>query len=533
MENTVVPLKPLKPKTSYYVVVTNSLKDTGGNSVGASPAYTLFKNRAATYEGTAEQLRQLISSSEFTADFVLEDLAATNIVVSWSFTTQSISDVLTKVRADIRARAVPVTALSDSTIDSPSGGVADIWIGSLEVPYYQTAATGVNDPAPLASFWQGVGGSHLSRFNTTPVVRSTQTIPLMVSVPKSAMPSTGYPVVIYQHGITVNRATMLAVADSLAAAGIAIAAIDMPLHGLTGNETNGTQAFKTSFERTFDLDLVTQDATTEAITALVPDRVTDTSGLHFINLQSLLSFRDNGRQGVSDLFALTYAIENMTAGNRTFDKNKIYYVGHSAGAIIGSPFVALETNLKDAVIAHAGGYIMKTLDGSSQFSPVLVGGLAANGISKGSASYEAFNAVAQTVVDSLDPLNYASTLATRDEGILFFEIVGGNSSPSDLAVPNTVPDANDQSSGTGPTVAAPLGGTEPLLTLLGLTQANATTTGSNLKLSVKYIAGVHRSLFDPTTDVAVTVEMQTQMATFLATGGSTLNVTDDTLLQAP
>jgi len=326
---------------------------------------------------------------------------------------------------------------------------------------------------------------------------------------------------------------MLAVADSLAAAGIAIAAIDMPLHGVTGNETNGTQAFKTSIERTFDLDLVTQDPVTEAITGDGGDGITDTSGLHFINLQSLLTFRDNGRQGVSDLFALTYAIDSMTAGASTFDKNKIYYVGHSAGAIIGSPFVALESDLKDAVIAHADGYIMKTLDRSSQFSPVLVGGLAAAGIAKGTATYEAFNAVAQTVSDSLDPLNYAATLAARNEGILFFEIVGGNSSPSDLAVPNTVPDANDLITGTGPTVAAPLAGTEPLLSLLGLTQANASITGSNLKLSVKYIAGVHRSLFDPSTDPAVTGEMQTQMATFLATGGNTLSVTDDTLLLAP
>lgn len=529
----VVPLKPLKPKTSYYIVVTNNLKDLSGNSVGSSPVYTLLKDSSATYDdATLELLRQVVSASEFTVDYALEDLSANNIVVSWSFTTQSIGDVLTQVRSIIRAGAVPESALVDSTSDSPLGA-ADIWVGSLDVPYYLAAATGVNDPAPLSTTWHGAGDSLLSRYNPTPVDASTQSIPLMVSVPKSAMPENGYPVVIYQHGVTANRATMLGVADTFAAQGIAMAAIDMPLHGLTGNETDGTQAFKTSFERTFDLDLVTQDAATGAITALTPDGITDTSGLHFINLQSLLTFRDNGRQAVSDLFTLTYAIDSLSAGDNIFDNSKIYYFGHSAGAMIGSSFVALESNIKDAVIAHAGGYIMKTLDGSSQFSPVLVGGLAAAGIAKGTADYEAFLGVAQAVTDDLDPLNYASTLASKDEGILFFEIIGGNSSPSDLAVPITVPDANDEITGTGPTVGSPLAGSEPLINLLGLTQTNASVSGTNLQLSVKYTAGVHRSMFDPSTDPDVTLEMQSQAASFLFADGNALTVTNTGILEAP
>ena len=41
---------------------------------------------------TLESLRQLVSASEFTVDFALEDLAAINIVASWSFTTQSVGE---------------------------------------------------------------------------------------------------------------------------------------------------------------------------------------------------------------------------------------------------------------------------------------------------------------------------------------------------------------------------------------------------------------------------------------------------------
>jgi len=96
-------------------------------------------------------------------------------------------------------------------------------------------------------------------------------------------------------------------------------------------------------------------------------------------------------------------------------------------------------------------------------------------------------------------------------------------------VPNTVPDANDD----GTTIPAPLAGTEPQLALLGLTQANASRVGSDLLVTTKYTAGGHSSFLDPTPDVAVTTEMQTETANFLGSDGAALVVTDDTVLQAP
>ncbi len=544
----IVPLEPLEPKTSYYIVVTNSLKDTAGDSVGSSPTYTLLKDPSVTYvdengastlpgvpddsAATLEILRQLVTASEFTADFEYEDLAAINIVVGWSFTTQSIGDVLTQVRDDIRAGEIPASALVDSTTDSPFAA-ADIYVGTVDVPYYLTAASGANDPTPLATFWQGAGGSHLTRFNTTAIASSTQTIPLMLSLPKSAMPADGYPIVVYQHGITTNRATMLAVADAFAGAGIAVAAIDMPLHGLTGLETDGTAAFKTANERTFDIDLVTQNMA-GSITAAAPDGVIDSSGRHYINLTSLLTSRDNIRQSIADLFSLTYAIEGLTAGTATFDSSRIYFLGHSLGAIVGGTFTALESNVRDAVFAFGAGGIAKVLDGSAAFGPEIAAGLAAAaGITKGTPSFESFLGAAQTVIDSGDPVNYASTLATKAQGILYFEIAGdGTPGTSDLVVPNTVPDALAAISSPA-TVQAPLAGTEPLMTLLGLTQAATSQSGSDLKHSVKFTSGDHASILSPAADAAVTTEMQTEMATFIATDGATLNITDATSIAVP
>ena len=399
------------------------------------------------------------------------------------------------------------------------------------MPYYLTASTGVNDPTALGSFWKGVGGSFLTQYNPTPVETATETIPLLISTP--AMSSKPWPVVIFQHGITSDRTAMLGIADAMAQAGYAVVAIDMPMHGVGSS----SPFYQAGNERTFDLDLVTQD-TDGNITAAVPDGVTDSSGTHYINLTNLLNTRDNVRQSVADLFALTAAIPsiNVDGGGADFDSSNIRFVGHSLGAIVGTVFLALEPNVDDAVLAFGGASVAKILDGSYTFGPVISGGLAANGVIKGTADYESFLGAAQTVVDSGDPVNYSlnamgyAPSAAAGRGLLFFEIVGGNGSPSDLVVPNTVPDTNDASG----TVPAPLAGTEPQLRLLGLTQVNTSQAGAaDLLLTTKFVAGDHRSLLDPTADAAVTTEIQGEAASFIATNGTVLTVTDDTVLQAP
>ena len=83
------------------------------------------------------------------------------------------------------------------------------------------------------------------------------------------------------------------------------------------------------------------------------------------------------------------------------------------------------------MLAFGGGSLPKILDGSASFGPSVSEGLAARGVVKGTADYEAFLGAAQTVLDSSDPINHAVTAATG-RGVLFFEIVGGNGSPSDL-----------------------------------------------------------------------------------------------------
>ena len=96
----------------------------------------------------------------------------------------------------------------------------------------------------------------------------------------------------------------------------------------------------------------------------------DSSGRHYINLNNLLVTRDNVRQSIADLFALTAAIPSIDVdgGGADLDGSNIYFVGHSLGAMVGTTFLALEPNVKDAVLAFgASGYAQSAGWGRQHF----------------------------------------------------------------------------------------------------------------------------------------------------------------------
>lgn len=547
------PLKPLKASTSYMVVVTKGVLSTSAKAAASSVTYAFTKSSVALHTaGTSdfsalsdddavalESLRLLNNTSEavvsgWATANTATALTATDIVVSMSFTTQSIGNVLGALQSVVDA-SVSASVLEDTTVSTPFNA-ADIFAGTLATNYYLNAATGVNDPSPLSGSWRGAGDTALTKYNpTVNPPASTTNIPLLATIPKSIMPMGGWPVVIFQHGITRNRADILTIADTMAAQGYAVVAIDMPLHGITGDEDTGAEAFYAgSLERTFNLDLVNNDTS-----AAGPDLKTDLSGTHYINLASLLTTRDNVRQSIADLYVLRNALETMATetGGHSFNANEIHFVGHSMGAIAGSVFLATDTNVKSSVLAVPGGGIAKLLDGSAAFGPIIAAGLAANDVNKGTAEYETFLASAQMVIDSGDPINYASdTVAGR--GVLLFEVVGdGVDNLPDQVIPNNVLTVAD-------TVAAPLAGTDPLVSLMGLVQLDTSSTYGGAGAVVKFSGGHHGSILtpnfadetanvDPATDeYKAYAEMQAEMAEFISSNGTTLAPADAQIISA-
>ena len=516
-----IPTVPLNPKSDYLVVLTDGITDVDGNPLEASLTYDLLKGDQELDNPSLELLRGA-TASQLAAVEAAAGIDASNIALTWVFKTQSTRDVLQATKDQTTPSAL---VLGNSGQTSPAGGKADVYIGTLDVPYYLTALTDESGVADvLNSFWKNTDGNVVGTLNDsqapdyTPVLTTTETIPVLMSVPNAnsagggVMPAEGWPVTIFQHGITGDRTNMMGIADAMADAGRVVIGIDMPLHGLINSE-NPLHADNTPFaehERTFAIDLATnplEDGT--EVEDLGSDGLPDTSGKYFINLQNLANSRDNLRQSVADLFVLRTSLATAQVEGVQLNPGNLNFVGHSLGAIVGTTMLSFDAGFQSATFAMPGGGIAQLLANSQRFGPIINEGLQAAGIEPGSADYSTFLTVAQSMLDSADPINHAALLAQSGSTQMhMIEVL------DDMVIPNSV-------------ATAPLSGTEPLARQLGLTQIVETSTTGGL---VKFSVGDHSSILSPAANTAATVEMQTQTATFAATQGTLLPITDSSVI---
>jgi len=517
------PLLPLKPKTGYLVVLTDGIQDSGGYNALPSPTYALTKlttplvdaNGKSVIPGLSdaqaralEPLRQLVNNQEAAA--ASQGVARSGIVLSWTVMTQSIDDAFVALGKELKPLGMVVRPTGATTAAVPSlnlPGFSDIYAGALAIPYY------LSKDKPTSGYWQTADGGPITRYNPLPAAKVMPLqIPVLMTVPNAksgqSKPADGWPVVIYQHGITSNRTSIFALADALSFAGFATVAIDLPLHGVT--DTTSPFYLK-GLERTFDLDLVNNTTG-----AAGPDGIIDASGSYFINLASLLTSRDNAREAAEDLRQLTATLPLVDLngdGKPDLDTGHIRFVGHSLGAITGATFLGIEDNVTSATLGMGGGGIPKLLDGSATFGPIIAAGLAAAGLAKGTPEYESYLVAAQTVVDSGDPINYAVAAASLHP-IHLIEVVGGAGALPDQVVPNSVENA-------------PLASTEPLAKVMGLKSASRSVwDDKGVRAIVRFNQGNHSSLLRPASleTIGATAEMQGQMIQFLQSEGTELEI---------
>lgn len=555
----IVPTKPLQQLTSYMAVLTNGISDASGNDATPDQTYFLTKRTTALcVNGVSQEpllpaasacalepLRQLVNSQEAAA--AAAGIARDRIVLSWVATTQGITPVMQAVQSrsaqgSPAATAVASTGMTLASLGAGLPPVADIYIGTIDLPYYLGVPSQSAPTAALTQFWRAAPGAYVPPFagalnptstfvtfaNPFPVATSTQKVPLVLTVPNAnsgrTKPAAGWPIVIFQHGITRDRTDAFAIAATMAAQGHAVIAIDAPLHGITNTASplyigNTPFASLGARERTFNMDLFNNQTGASG-----PDGVIDSSGNAFINLSSLLTSRDNVRQAVADLITLAGAIPSMRyASANDFDGSRISFVGQSLGGIIGTTFMAVEPSVNTAVLSAPGGGIARLLEASPTFGPrIRAGLLAAGGPAQGTADYDTFFGATQNVIDSADPINFAlpnNATLLGSKAILLHEIVGGGSVLPDQVVPNSV---------TG----APLSGTEPLIRIMGLNAITATTqSATGVRGAVRFVVGDHGSLLSPAASAAATQEMQGQMASMIVSAGAAVQVSNPSVIR--
>ncbi len=445
-----------------------------------------------------------------------------------------------------------------------AANVGKLYTGYIKLPYYQTAAAGLPFGEYLKRNWKpdltlaGALGATVpadvdGSYNVTyryPFAAKTgdESVPLQVTLPQDnwvpgyagaancgqIYAASGYPTVIYVHGITLDRTSVVALGHTLASRCIATVAIDLPVHGVAANsafvnalnvEKSKVVPFATLYganaphERHFN---VAGSGGAPAPMNFDAPGTTDGSGAQWVNLGYLTNTRDNSRQAVMDLLNLNASLSSVSTELRKsvavgLDMNRVYVVGVSLGGILGSVFTTvnqlaiandasagLPSNLnviRGLVTSAAGTQVAQILVNSATFAPVVNGGLAASGVNVGTSNYERFLYAAQSAMDAGDPVSYVETLAKLGIPTLVQQING------DAVIPNNA-------------AVAPLMGTQALASLLGATQLGV----GSVQLGrgyVKHTAGGHGSLLQPQGGAPqITAELQTQVVTFILGNGN-------------
>jgi pimeloyl-ACP methyl ester carboxylesterase len=206
-----------------------------------------------------------------------------------------------------------------------------------------------------------------------------------LSVPKSAMPPGGWPVVQYSHGTGGDRFSFVGdIAPQMAKLGIAVISIDQPLHGKRGG--GGLSPANLEF--------------------------------YSFNFSNPSAARNLFRQSALDSVAVTRLLRTQTldAEGKTvaFDPGRVAFFGHSQGGITGALYVAVDGDTRAAVLSGAGGGLAYTIllrkEVDSGFNLDIKAALEAMLGLKFEDEFTLFHPVltlCQMLVDVTDPINYS------------------------------------------------------------------------------------------------------------------------------
>ncbi len=253
-------------------------------------------------------------------------------------------------------------------------------------------------------------------FTRPPTVISVDNIPVTFVLPATAMPATGYPIVIYGHGLGASRDQLLSFAEPLTSRGYAVVGIDMTGHG-------------SRFLATDQLANMANQLVSFSGETGVRDGFGDTTGQitqfdFFEGFLGVGAVRDSIRQSALDLSRLTQLLRqsslDLTAlagpGTSTpkLDTTRIAYLGESFGTVVGTLFAAIEPNIGLFVLDVPGGGILDTILPSSPE----IGGPAIPLIEAVYVNLQPLDrwnpliGLMQTVIDGGDPLTYAPHILT-------------------------------------------------------------------------------------------------------------------------
>jgi len=335
----------LRPSTTYAVVVDRDWGDGDGDPLGSPAALQAVLTDAwdadAALALAFSPLREVLPDLGVTP----QDVAAATV-----FTT---GDPVGAVRAYTEAvREAHDPLVEGMAVDSDGGADHARFCelrGTIDLPQFQ-------DGTPP---FDGTGG----RFpvaTDAPEVRRTDTVPVVITLPKETMPDGGWPVVYYAHG-----------SDGLAAQ-----VVDRgPVVVQDGEPTPGEGPAHVLASRGI--------AAVGMATLLAPERLGFDKDRAYLNLTNIGAYRDTWRQAQADVRLLFDALQDLEipaaavaacdglslppgAAVHRLDTSSILGMGQSAGAHLITEVAAVDPRIEALVPTGSGGFWSLLLSGGSR-----------------------------------------------------------------------------------------------------------------------------------------------------------------------
>lgn len=364
---------PLRPHTRYALVVTRALRTREG----------LTFARDADLDAV---LASTGGDASVTAARVLHEPAVTEVESAGVARAQILSLAVFRTQD-------PVSELfraAEAVHRFAAPGIVDIRRTGDGPPF----VTYQGHYGPNPNFQSGVqpydapgSGDFIDDADTgAPGVQDQQDITFALTTPIGEPPAGGWPIVIYAHGTGGDATSFISdgTARALAAQGLATLGFDQIFNG---DRTIGASSL---------------------------------AAVQFFNFQNPLAGRNNNRQAALDLVQAGRLVRTMTLDPsvsitsmvQTFDANHVMFFGHSQGGLNGPLWLAAENGAGAAVLSGAGGTLSLSI--TEKTEPInipqvvaVVLGIPTSLAAQELVPFHPVIAMAQTVIDVADPVNYA------------------------------------------------------------------------------------------------------------------------------
>lgn len=347
------PNRVLNQQSNYLLVVTDSIHDANTQSVAADPAFTgCITTTPNAYCGSLSSA--LTRAKQPAAHLVAASLFTTLSATSWLeqarrfvdfhqlpivlpagvpsiFALSNIKDMTWYPQGNdaITSQPIPLDVLS---------GVKSVAFGLYLSPNFLNPSNGTIAAAPTRA-------PIIAPVPTLSAPTGYAQVSFHVFLPDKPKPPSGFPVVIYGHGLGDNQfGAPTFIAGTLAKNGFATLGFEIPGNGYgPGSKVKVTDNLG-----------VSHTVQTPGRGILIPGN-TEIGPTDGCIVPGAIAIRDCGRQAAVDLFALVKTIHETKGLGMNLDPKRIYYVGQSFGTTYGTPFHAVEPGVTAAVFNGDGG----------------------------------------------------------------------------------------------------------------------------------------------------------------------------------